>query len=362
MLFVYDKNTKEISSFEETDFKSQNISERQDIENWIEENPDILGEQLLILSKEYDKFDKTKERLDLLAIDKLGNLIIIELKRDDSGKSVDLQALKYAAYCSTLTFNETVSLYQNYLESKGQKKNLDEVKDLITNFIDNNEFEEIDDRPRIMLVSREFRQEVTASVIWLRKFGIDISCIKLTPYQINESMIAFSSNILIPLPEAGDFIIRSEEKDNKKKTLTLSQEEYLKFYTELAMKMKNKLPVSLSTPLPQAYYKIPTGISGFHFEWGFHGRPRSSFGVELHFEKGNKEYNQSACEKLERLKSKIESKTGESVIFQKDWGKRWSRIYLEKNEGKMTKELKDWAIEKMKLFNDILQPELEKLY
>jgi len=117
----------------------------------------------------------------------------------------------------------------------------------------------------------------------------------------------------------------------------------------------------ISKPQPRAYYYISTGISGVHFEWGFHGRPRSSFSVQLHFEKGNKEYNQSACEKLEKLKSKIESKTGENVIFQKDWGKRWSKIYLEKNEGKMTKELQDWAIEKMVIFYNILQPELEKL-
>ena len=65
--------------------ESQKILERQDIEKWVESYPEILGEELLILTTEYDKFDKTNERLDLLAIDKLGNLVIIELKRDDSG-------------------------------------------------------------------------------------------------------------------------------------------------------------------------------------------------------------------------------------------------------------------------------------
>ena len=70
--------------------------------NGLNSIPAILGEELLIITSEYDRFDKTNERLDLLALDKDGNLVVIELKRDDSGKNVDLQAIKYAAYCSTL--------------------------------------------------------------------------------------------------------------------------------------------------------------------------------------------------------------------------------------------------------------------
>lgn len=60
--------------------------DRRHIEKCIEKNPDILGEELMILTNEYDRFDKTKERLDLLALDREGNVFIIELKRDDSVK------------------------------------------------------------------------------------------------------------------------------------------------------------------------------------------------------------------------------------------------------------------------------------
>ncbi|WP_321505546.1 hypothetical protein [uncultured Methanoregula sp.] len=86
MLFTYDKDKKAISTCKETTIKSHNILERRDLEKWIEEHPELLGEELLVLTTEYDKFDKTNERLDLLALDKVGALAIIELKRDDSGK------------------------------------------------------------------------------------------------------------------------------------------------------------------------------------------------------------------------------------------------------------------------------------
>ena len=60
-------------------------------------------------------------------------------------------------------------------------------------------------------------------------------------------------------------------------------------------------------------------------------------------------------------KDNIEKKTDEKLIVQEDWGKYWSRIYIEKNEGKMTDELKEWAIEKMVLFIEFLNPKIEEL-
>ncbi len=361
MLFTYDKNSKKISTYNETNLKSHGIFERQDIEKWIENCPDILGEELLIITTEYNKFDKTKDRLDALAIDKDGNLVVIELKRDDSGKNVELQAIKYAAYCSTLTLNDIAKLYRDYLLKNNKSITKDESKKQIIDFIENDNFEELSDKPRIIIVSKEFRPEVTASILWLRKFGVDITCIKLTPYKFDDNTIAFESTILIPLPEAKDFIIEAEKKENVESIRTISQEEYINFYNELVEKLKNILPRQYAAPQPRAYYQIHTGIDRVHFEWGFHGRPRSSFGVELHFEKWKREFNKSAIEKFKAFKEKLEEATGEKVIFQKDWGKNWSRLYIEKNEGKMTDELKEWAVKNMKIFIEILQPEIDKL-
>ena len=94
------------------------------MQEWIDKNPEILAkelgdeEELLIIQKEFSGFDKTNERLDLLALDKNGNLVIIENKLDDSGKDVTWQALKYVSYCSALTKDEIISIYQEYLKNK----------------------------------------------------------------------------------------------------------------------------------------------------------------------------------------------------------------------------------------------------
>lgn len=344
MIFIYDKKLKKISTY------------RGSGENY------LLGEELFIITTDYNRFDKTSERLDLLAIDKEGNLVIIELLCDDSGKCVELQAIKHAAYCSTLTLSDVAQIYCNFL-SKSETINEEEAKKRIVDFIDNDEFEELSDKPRIILVAKEFRPEVTASVLWLRKFGINITCIKLTPYEFSENIGVFKSTILIPpLSEAKDFIIESEKKENIEYT-TLTQQEYLEFYKELINRLKQIHPRQYPNPTPRSYYQIPIGISGVHFEWGFHGRPRDSFGVELHFETRDKAHNKNAIKSLEKFKQQIEKETNEVVTFQEEWGKSksWARLYLQRKGGEITEELKDWAVKNMKKLIDILQPELEKM-
>lgn len=361
MLFLYDKKSKIIEPCKETNLRDHSLLERQDLEKWIENYPEMLGEDLLILTTEYDRFDKTNERLDLLALNKGGSLVIIELKRDDSGKYVDLQALKYAAYCSTLRLQDIVDLFQKYLAQNGKQITKEEAEQNILDFIENDEFEEIDEKPRIILVSKEFRSEVTACVLWLRKFGIHITCVKLSPYELSDGNIALDSSVLIPLPEATEFMVQAEKKESAEYSHTVSQAEYLKFYSDLVSRMKKQIPREYMTPLPSSIFKISTGISGVHFEWAFHGRPRSSLGVELHFEKGNKTSNVRMIERMEQLKDIIEKELAEKVMFQKDWGKVWSRLFVEKQEGKITEELKVWAVEMMVKLISLLQPELDNM-
>ena len=80
------------------DFARLGLQERRDIQEWVADNPGILGDELLIIGKEFSGFDRTNERLDLLAVDFTGRLVVVELKRDDSGADAHWQAIKYASY------------------------------------------------------------------------------------------------------------------------------------------------------------------------------------------------------------------------------------------------------------------------
>ncbi|OGB29172.1 MAG: hypothetical protein A3F78_05560 [Burkholderiales bacterium RIFCSPLOWO2_12_FULL_61_40] len=91
------------------------MKERFDIQEWIEKSPIILGEELLVIGKDVILF--SGKRLDLLCVDKSAALVVVELKRDDSGSSVEWQAIKYASYCSSLLPGEIFKQYASYSNS-----------------------------------------------------------------------------------------------------------------------------------------------------------------------------------------------------------------------------------------------------
>src|SRR6056300_1510866 len=117
-MYQISRETNDIVQLKERLFSELGFREREHLQEWISKNPEVLGEELLIIQKEFDGFSDTNERLDLLALDKEGNLVVIENKLDDSGRDVVWQALKYASYCSTLTTSQVVKIYQKYLDKQ----------------------------------------------------------------------------------------------------------------------------------------------------------------------------------------------------------------------------------------------------
>lgn len=122
IMYILNKAGNFLEEVKETTFYESDIKERQHIEEWLRKKPEVMGEELLIIGHEYDKFE-VNERLDLLALDKDGKLVIIEVKRDNSGSAVDFQALKYASYCSRLTPKDILDIYREYIDNFGLNLN-----------------------------------------------------------------------------------------------------------------------------------------------------------------------------------------------------------------------------------------------
>ena len=178
IVFLVNKENKTTKEIKDISFKSCGLKEREDLQEWIANNPMILGEELLIIQKEFDGFSNTNERLDLLALDKKGNLVIIENKLDDSGRNVVWQAMKYAGYCSSLKKDDIKDIFQQYLNKMGKELDAEEC---LIDFLEKIDYSEVqlnqDMTQRIILVARDFRKEVTNTVIWARKYGMKIQCI-----------------------------------------------------------------------------------------------------------------------------------------------------------------------------------------
>jgi Predicted nuclease of the RecB family len=216
-MYRIDSSSNRITKLRQVRFSELGFRERNHLQEWIANQPDVLGEDLLIIQKEFDGFDETRERLDLLALDKNGNLVVIENKLDDSGRDVVWQCLKYASYCSTLSKAQVAEIYQRYLDRQG----LDgDARRLICEFLGEDEFEDVVLNPgndqRLIMVAGQFRKEVTSTVLWLLKHNVFLKCFKATPFQDGESLFLTIEQV-IPLPEAEQLMIGISEKENEER-------------------------------------------------------------------------------------------------------------------------------------------------
>lgn len=365
-MFIIDTKNKKAFSLEKESFSKLNLSERYDLQEWIVDNPRILGENLLIIQKEFSGFSETNERLDLLALDENGKLVIIENKLDDSGKDVVWQALKYVSYCATLTKGEISDIFQKYLKQG-------DAQEKISEFYGGRDFESISLNPaegdqRIILVAANFRKEVTSTVLWLRNYhGIDITCIKVTPYKDGEKLYLVAEQI-IPIQDIGDFQIRltakkQEETNSSKEEAARDKTRYMFWEKALPVLREKTGMYGNVSPVKDNWLTGASGHSGVVIN------PvilLSGARAEIYIDTGDDQRNTDIYEKLKSHKNQVDSKISEKLIWQDLPGKRAYRICLQYNDFGLKNqdhwdEIIAWLSNNLKVLIQVFKPLIDKI-
>ena len=89
-----------------TTLADEGMKERNDLQRLLRGNPYAIEPGLFILTEEFSYWEDSSRRIDLLGLDGDGRLVVIELKRDESGGFMDLQALRYASMIANITGRE----------------------------------------------------------------------------------------------------------------------------------------------------------------------------------------------------------------------------------------------------------------
>ena len=213
---LYTFKDKQITEVQNTQFGIEKIQERSDLQAALRDKITVISPDTLVISEEFSEWTEGARRIDLLGIDKQANLVVIELKRDDTGAHMELQALRYAAMVSTLTFKRAVEIYQQYLEKRCIGKNAEEE---ILNFLGWSTAleEQFPKDVRIVLASANFSRELTTTVMWLNDRDLDIRCVRLQPYKLGEELLLDIEQI-IPLPEAEEYQVKVREQASAQRT------------------------------------------------------------------------------------------------------------------------------------------------
>jgi hypothetical protein len=155
----------------------------RDLEALIVNHPELLGEELLVLGSQLAEFAEDRDRLDVLAVDRDGELVLVELKVDDAFRVTDLQALAYAGAYSTASPTQLARTFAKSLPNNGDESSTERAREMITEFV--SDLEEFEDwqpsrQVRVKLVAPSFPARVLSTVKWLGDvYGMPIEAIQI---------------------------------------------------------------------------------------------------------------------------------------------------------------------------------------
>ena len=207
---LYRVTSEGLAQIERTDFASAKVKERQDLQRMLRDQIQILDRDLYVISEEFGQWDAGNRRIDLLAVDRNANLVVIELKRTEHGGHMELQAIRYAAMVANMTFEQAVATCKEYFAARGIQEDAEQRLLEFLGWDEANE-EDFGTDTRILLVSADFSKELTTAVLWLNEKGLDIRCIRLRPHKLDEQLVLQVEQVL-PLPEAQDYVVGVREK------------------------------------------------------------------------------------------------------------------------------------------------------
>ncbi|WP_432573669.1 hypothetical protein [Kineococcus sp. SYSU DK005] len=195
-------------------FAAEGIRERDDLQRALRENITVLGEDLLVVAEEFGDFD-VRRRIDLLAVDRTARLVVIELKRTEDGGHMELQALRYAAMISAMTFEQLVATYTRHLSST-DPDSAEGAREQLADWLEEVGGEDavLHRQVRIVLAAAGFDAQITTTVLWLNDvYGLDISCVRIVPYAVAGKLLLDVQQV-IPLPEAEELTVRLRQRES----------------------------------------------------------------------------------------------------------------------------------------------------
>ena len=164
------------------------------LEDWLESNPDGIVEdgKLLIIGRqvatEFGTF------IDLLGVDRQGDVVVVELKRDRTPRDTLAQALEYVSFAERLDTGQLEGILRAYLndESLNLAEHHREYFQL-----GSDEAVAFNKDQRIVVVGQRITPEIRQTASFLRSKGLRATCVEFTFFQANGGTRLLSQEIVV---------------------------------------------------------------------------------------------------------------------------------------------------------------------
>ncbi|WP_171060690.1 DUF4268 domain-containing protein [Poseidonocella sp. HB161398] len=324
-MFQIDPAGNRIEPLQRRSFPELGLGERVHLQEWIAGRPEALGEDLLVLGKEF-ALPGTRSRPDLLALDRSGRLVVIETKRDKPGRDVLWQAAHYAAHAAAMDGKAIISAHQRYLDRTGANR---DACARIRDFLELGDARPLRLNPprsqRIILVAGDFPKELGAAMLWLRDQGVALQCIRATPVTAASGLFLDFEQV-IPGPEDAEYrpvatLFREPDTLPGKRIPEETAKHRRDFWNYVLPRMRAAgVPLfAHAASSSGSHVAVPTALAGVEFRLTVGQRCAR---VELRLGHQDRTRNDAIFQHLRARKAEIEASFGAHL----NWGAPANRI------------------------------------
>jgi len=168
--------------------------EEKVLEDWLESNPDGIVEDGRILIIGRQVVTNFGGFIDLLGLDREGNVVVVELKRDRTPRDTIAQALEYVSFAGQLDTDQLEGILRSYLndESLSLAEHHREFFQLGPE-----EAVAFNKDQRIVIVGQRVTPEIRQTATFLGSKGLRVTCVEFTFFQANDGTRLFSQEIVV---------------------------------------------------------------------------------------------------------------------------------------------------------------------
>jgi hypothetical protein len=319
----------------ETTFAKESLKERGDIQRLLRADISVLDADLMVVAEEFGDWVDSNRRIDLLCLDKDASLVVVELKRTEDGGHMELQAIRYAAMVSSMTFDQLIAAHARHLGGADAQQRAEVA---LLDFLEWETASPLTGVVRIMLLSANFSVELTTAVIWLNKQGLDVTCFRLKPHRLGSEVLIDIQQI-IPLPEAAEYEVKlREQRQETQRVVSARGQIFRRFWAQLIEQSRGRTEVVTGRSTTTAHWLTGSmGRQGFAPTFSM---KQFDSRAELYIDlgKGAEQRTTVAFEALLAQREQIESAFGGSLEWQPLPESRGCRIYSTVEGGWRTAE------------------------
>lgn len=172
----------------------EKLDYEQRFEKWLIEDISILSQNLAVIGSQV--VSPYGKKIDILAMNSIGELVIIEFKRDKSNREVIAQVLDSATWIKDLYYDELTNILNTYGES--EYKDIEEF--FAATFNKNAEEIELNSDHQMIIVGSEIDESTVRIINYLAKepFYLNINAVNFNYYRDSEGHEFLAQSFVLP--------------------------------------------------------------------------------------------------------------------------------------------------------------------